>query len=80
MADNGIAEALLRSLAGGDAEAYLATHATLLKEAEHSCAWLLEAQETRNFVKLYRHKSRLRCLLPSITARRPLHAFRAGVA
>ena len=80
LADNGIAEALLRSLADGDAEAYLATHATLLKEAEHSCAWLLESQETRNFVKLYRHKSTLRRLLPSTTARRPLHAFRAGIA
>lgn len=80
LADNGIADELLRSLLDGPADHYLAIHATLLKDGAHTCAWLFEAHATRNFVKLYRHKSVLRRFVPSTTARRPLQAFRAGVA
>lgn len=62
--------------AGGDAGDYLSRSGSPVKNGVDSQAWLVELEGAPCFAKLYRHKSPLRRLLPGLTARRPLRAFR----
>lgn len=64
--------------AGGDLGTYLSQRGSLVKDGTASRAWLVDVEGAPCFAKLYRHKSPLRRLLPGITARRPLRAYRVG--